>query len=234
MGVLVYLSDKTLIDMNLETTILTEEDFDTNLEGNFIKGNGTDKQELLKAGITEAQGIILTHNEDQLNLSAILTIKNLNKKIFIISKQNENDNKDLFSSLNIDMVIQTQIMLAKKIYTILTEPCLEIFFNKLNENKDIIDKLNFKIKNKDIETWHINIEEEHLKDGIITIEDITTKLGLKETIPLLVVRAEEEYITPENNFILESFDTILFCGTYKEYEKQSWFLINNNFKQIRD
>ncbi len=113
-------------------------------------------------------------------------------------------------------------------------PCLEIFFNKLNENKDIIDKLNFKIKNKDIETWHINIEEEHLKDGIITIEDITTKLGLKETIPLLVVRAEEEYITPENNFILESFDTILFCGTYKEYEKQSWFLINNNFKQIRD
>ncbi len=66
----------------------------------FILGTGTDEKTLKKAGIETASGIIAGSNNDSNNLSAIMTARAINPKIFVVARQNTLSSELLYAAIN--------------------------------------------------------------------------------------------------------------------------------------
>ncbi len=90
-----------LLENHVETTILEADEsicerFKQDHSDNIITGSGVDEETLDKAEIKQAVGIIAGTDNDSNNLSIIMTARQMNPDIFVVARQNQRDNTELF------------------------------------------------------------------------------------------------------------------------------------------
>ncbi len=142
-----------LLKKNIRTVIIDPDKEKRNIFINsdqsnerFIIGIGTDADTLTKAGIDTAAGIIAGTENDSNNLSIIMTARQLNKTVFVVSRQNFMANELLYSKINehyreetlknneefvplAHLAMQAGEVIARKIRAILIAPLLIDFIN---------------------------------------------------------------------------------------------------------
>ncbi len=200
-----------------------------NDETEFIIGTGTDAETLKQAGVINAVGLIAGSNNDSNNLSCIMTAQMFNTNMITIARQNEMINKELFNSSNADIIMHPSEIVARRIRTLLTNPLLIDFldecFKQSNEWINItISKLSGAISEVKPHCWTITISEDE-SPAIYRIISMGRKVKLGDILkspiqrqqdlcclPLMVERNSNKVLSPNNDFMIQAGDQILFCG----------------------
>jgi len=194
-----------------------------------IKGRGTEADTLRQAHIEEAVGIIAGTNDDVNNLSIIMTARELNPNLFVVIRQNKADNQIIFEAASADIVMQPSQIIANHIRILLTTSLLVDFIRlakqfKYGWTEKLIKYLKEILNSTKPDIWQMAINQETCPavwDALSNNQPVNLKclrtdpINRKKylaCIPLLLVRAEENILLPEDSECLDKNAQILWCG----------------------
>lgn len=115
---------------------------------NGVVGRGTEAPTLQAAGIEEAVGVIAGTGDDVDNLSIMLTAKETtrNKKLFVIGRQEQRQNDELFEASGAHLVARPNWIVARRILALATTPGLSKFLNYLvHADEDFASRVEHKL-----------------------------------------------------------------------------------------
>ncbi len=175
---------------NIRTVVIDpqkkcKKEFPDNEQSNddFIIGTGTDAETLTQAGIDTAAGVIAGTDNDSNNLSIIMTARQLNKKVFVVGRENSFKHELLYNKVNdhyqkdiqkdndelstvAHLVMQPSEIIARDIRSILIAPLLIDFMHKaLSQDEEwaniTISRLSAVIGDNRPYIWTVNLTKEN-------------------------------------------------------------------------
>lgn len=100
----------------------------------IIRGRAT-MSALKRAGIEQAAGILAGTDSDAENLGIILNARAVNPGIFVVVRQNRYRNQILFNAADADLIMQPNLVSARRIHWLLTAPLLPAFLRHVREHQ---------------------------------------------------------------------------------------------------
>jgi voltage-gated potassium channel len=111
------------------------------LEGGVL-GRGTEAETLEAAEIRDAVGIIAGTGDDMDNLSIVMTARHLNPDLFVVARQEHQQNEELFEASGADLVARPSLIVARRILALATTPLIKTFLDHLErESEDFANRL---------------------------------------------------------------------------------------------
>lgn len=213
-------------------------------EGSVVR-RGTEAVTLEQAGIRDAVGIVAGTNNDANNLSIIMTACDLNPKLFMVARQNEQQNDPLFRAAKLDLLMQRSSVIAHKIFALLTTPLLTEFLDLAKKQgndwaNQLVSRLGGIVGDEAPETWGVAIspaEAPAIYAGLarghtVTVGDLwRDPRNRDERLPgiaLLLKRGDEETVVPDESMPLERGDRLLLAGRIEARRQLSWIERNHN------
>ncbi len=190
------------IDKDLNIANLTE-----TLDCLFLPGDGTDENILKKAGIERARGLIAAMANDSDNVYTVLTARDLNPSLYIISRAGESSSISKLYKAGANRVISPYIIGGEKIAQSVIKP-------------NVIDFMEFATAETNFE---LKIEELMIQDGSElhgqTVEQ--AKIRQLHDITIIAVRKPHgEFIyNPSPHFLLNKNDILIAVGHPEAIEK---------------
>lgn len=234
---------------NIDTTIIdpspdTEAEFrydENNRNTTFIKGTGTDAETLIKAGIKKAAGLIAGSDNDSNNLSIIMTARGINPDVFVVARQNQLNNQELYTATQANLVMRPREIIARKIRVQYLSPLLIDYLHLAYQQEPewanvAISRLSAIVGESRPHIWTVLINQsqapaiaEALGYGrIITMEHLTqdpaARANALKCVPLLIARDNRQILMPEKEQEVKAFDRILFCGSRDVKNSMGWTL----------
>lgn len=194
-----------------------------------IAGDGTEARTLLEAGIKSASGIIAGSDNDVNNLSIAVTAAELNPRLFVVTRQNHTANTPLFKAFKGDFSMVPSHIVAQESIAILTTPLLAGFLEHLHNRdetwcKQLVERLQGLCDGLTPTVWGIRLNAseapaawqalmhrqafklgELLRDGTDRSQPLTA-------VPLLIERADDYFLLPDDNFHLAAGDQVLMAS----------------------
>ncbi len=214
-----------------------------NRHNDFILGTGFDAHTLQLARIEEAVGIISGTNNDSNNLSIIMTARDLNPDIFVVSRQNHKTNEPLFDATAAEIVMKPSDIIARKIRTLITSPLMISFLNEASKQPAewanvAISRLSGALGERRPNVWTVVVSETNacslhqvLKYGRVVrignlLSDPRSRDRKLKCVPLLLKRGNKVLLMPTDDIAIKPNDHILFCGTPDTERSMKWMLNN--------
>lgn len=189
----------------------------------------SDQDFFLQAGIVDAACIIAGTNDDAINLSIIATARAINPEIFAIVRENELEERSLFSHLRVDKVFILDQIAALDGYNYIDRPMTLRFIDSIStlNKQELIDTLLLitnridkrpKLLEMTIDYDHMYALTHFLETDPISIGQILNNpyrdgIDLKVVI-LGIQRANGEFILfPDASTYFQAKDHILFATT---------------------
>ncbi|MCR4348226.1 MAG: NAD-binding protein [Sulfuricaulis sp.] len=196
---------------------------------NVIIGRGTEAVTLRAANIEKAVGIVAGTDDDANNLSIIVTARELNSKLFLVARQNDNENDAVFQAARLDLVMQRARAISRRILAIITAPLLTDFLRLMRHQKTewaqgLIEYMRPLLGGVTPVLWTVAITEEEtpaveksLQTGVnlsmsLLLLDPHDRDQRLQAMALMMKRGKEEHLLPEDDMELKPGDKILFCG----------------------
>lgn len=194
----------------------------------------SDKQFFIEAGIEEASCIIAGTNDDAINLSIIATARGMNPNIFAIVRENEPEERSLFSHLRVDKIFVLDQIAAIDGYNYIDRPLTFPFISSIQDFSNdelkntllrITDRANkrpplIEIQNTPNYMYALHqLSQEHE----ITIGQLLNnpyKDGKDLEMVILGIRRQEgTFISlPSDDVVLKPNDSILLATTRPSFE----------------
>ncbi len=209
----------------------------------YVKGWGTGASILNQAEIDRAVGLVAGTNHDVNNLSIIMTALDLNPDLFVVARQNHQDNLELFEAVGAHMLMHPSSIVANKIRVLLATPLLSEFETLATQREDtwachLISLITAVVDLEVPEIWEVPIDEAHahavihaMQEGTaVTLQDLVRDPRERERIlpciPLMLARDRERMPMPDMETHLQAGDKLLFCGRYCAQDRMEWTLQN--------
>jgi voltage-gated potassium channel len=211
--------------------------------GNYVTGWGTEAATLQEAGIEDAVGLVAGTDNDVNNLSIIMTARELNPELFVIARQNLQENEALFDALQADIVMRPSQIIANRIRMLLATPMLHEFESlALYQSDDwaceLISRVTALVNQEVPHVWDLTLNADDayavhhfLHQGeLMTLKDLMRnprdRTRLLECIPLLMKSKGELILLPEPEVRLHIGDKLLFCAAEGVKHDMGWTLQN--------
>lgn len=221
------------------------------IECEFVNINKTtqekeasDMEFLLNAGLKSAECIVAGTNDDAINLSIISTARAIKPDIFTIVRENELEEKSMFSHLRVQKIFILDRIAAINAYNFIDRPLSFMFMDALAKktNEEIEDFLGELIEktNKRPILINITIEPkkafavcEFLKEQKITLSQLLENpFNNAKDIDIVVLAIKRENgefdIFPTLDKELLVGDIMLIAGTSSSLDKFDMILNNHN------
>ena len=179
------------------------------LERGFIAyhGSSVNEDDLRAVGIENASGIVAVHKKDVDNIVTVLTARDLNNKLNIVSLAHERMSEEKLKRVGADNVLSTSQIGGRRLAALLTKPHIISFL-------DVLTK--FGNMEYDLEEVHISSNSD-LTNLTLADAKIPTKTGL---IVFAVKKAGADMImNPSGSLKLESDDVLLVMGREEQIIK---------------
>ncbi|ADR34049.1 TrkA-N domain protein [Sulfuricurvum kujiense DSM 16994] len=189
----------------------------------------SDQDFFIQAGIMDAACIIAGTNDDAINLSIVATARSLNPKIFVIVRENELEERSLFSNLRVDKIFILDQIAALDGYNYIDRPMTFKFIDEVSKyNKEMyVDTLLLITKkvNKRPALIEMEIDEHHMYALSRYLTEASVSIGQLirnpyhdgedlEIVILGLERSNGEFILlPDESTLLQPNDHILFAST---------------------
>lgn len=189
----------------------------------------SDQDFFIQAGIMDAACIIAGTNDDAINLSIIATARSLNPNIFAIVRENELEERSLFSHLKVDKIFILDQIAALDGYNYIDRPMTFKFIDEIsNCSKEMfVDTLLLITKkvNKRPALLEMEIDEHHMYALSRYLSQTPVSIGQLlrnpyhngedlEIVILGLERLNGEFILlPKDDTLLQPNDHILFAAT---------------------
>lgn len=234
---------KILAFASVEATIIELDPRRTHAPEDTILGRGTEAVTLREGGVEQAVGIIAGTDDDANNLSIVMTARELNPGLFVVARQNRQENEALFEAADVDLVMQRSDIIARTIITRITKPLLAEFLQQLphddEEASNVLASRISGVSGQTAHTWTVILTKSHapaLAVAVFKGSQITLGMILEDTpeapnkscLPLLLKREQETTMLPELSTTLHHGDQILFSGTRAAEKRLSWVTGNTN------
>ena len=237
---------RSLSFKGIQTVIIEYDVEGTAAPENTIAGRGTEAITLHEAGVEHAVGIIAGTDDDANNLSIIMTALDMNENLFTVARQNLRSNDPIFEAADIDLVMQPDVIIGRRVIDLLTNP-LTIDFLRMarNENESwaniLVSRVAGILTDTPPETWTLDIHPQHTpalleafgKGLNVTVKELTTDpRGSGDALPCVLLyirhRNNEELLLPDDDTALQPGDQLLFCGQRHAETHMRWTAHNFN------
>ena len=207
-----------------------------------VLGRGTEAHTLMAAGVKEAVGIIAGTGDDVDNLSIIMTARELNPDLFIVARQENQQNDALFDSFKADLVARRSLIVARRMLAVATTPLLPVFLTHLvREDEAFATKVKTRLEavlhghapnlwTEEFTAGHADAFLAATNEGTaIRLEHITYNLRMEDPASLdcaclLLERGASRLFLPGPNQELLAGDRLLFAGRGTAHREMIWNL----------
>ncbi len=195
-----------------------------------VLGRGTQAATLEEAGISEAVGVVAGTGDDIDNLSILLTAKELNPDLFMVARQEQQQNDALFVASGAQLVAQPTLIVARRVLGVSTTPLLKTFLEHLvHQDKDFANRarhlLHERLGDRAPVIWVNDLSAEAARGVIATCEEgiepqldhllHNTRSGHDEQLRcvcLVLERGAQRFFLPQPEQTLKAGDRLLFAG----------------------
>jgi Trk K+ transport system NAD-binding subunit len=212
-------------------------------QGVHVTGWGTEASTLQQAGIEGAVGLVAGTDNDINNLSIIMTARELNPELFVIARQNHQENEPLFDAVKADILMRPSQIIANRIRMLLATPMLHQFEGLALYQSDewaceLISRITALVQTQVPYVWDLRLDEDgayaiyrHLQQGgVMTLEDLMRnpqdRARPLHCIPLLLISRSQQLLLPEPKTRLHLGDRLLFCAAEGVKDALQWTLQN--------
>lgn len=231
-----------LISEGVAATIVEATPEAVNAPEYAIEGRGTEADTLIEAGINTAAGIVAGTDDDANNLSIILTARELNKDLFMVARQNKQQNEALFDAAQLDVLMQRGSVIAHKLYAFIRTPLLSRFLYRAQQHDNdwanaLVARISGVVTEEVPHIWQMEISSDSTpafqgacKHGKILLKDLhrdpRNRDKMLASVPLLLKRGYDEIILPNDDLDVKNGDELLFCGRMEAYRQMQWSASN--------
>ncbi|MFP4478416.1 MAG: potassium channel family protein [Candidatus Izemoplasmatales bacterium] len=175
----------------------------------YILGDANKEEILSKAQIENAKGLITTLSSDAENVFIVLTTRQMNKDIHIISRFHDRSTRKKLLLAGANRVVSPDEIGGKKMAQLMISPHVQYFVDNIIDAKNMSINMEEVIVNKDSVLVGKTLRE----------ADISNKIGL---IILAIRREDEEIIfNPKANEKLSIDDRMIVVGSKEQIDKIS-------------
>ena len=214
------------------------------LEGfeHAVLGRGTEAHTLEEAGIYDACGIIAGTGDDIDNLSIVMTARELKSDIFVVARQERQQNDELFDASGADLVARRGLIVARRILAIGTTPLLQPFLEYMVRQDDEFASRGLKLCERVLDgrapsLWTVETDGS-LGIGLRIARENGARIELRhlshnsrsetgehlDCVCLVVERgASRIFLPPEDHELIEG-DCLLFAGRESARREILWAL----------
>lgn len=206
-----------------------------------IVGAGTSREALEAAGCREAVGLIAGTDADTSNLAIAMTARATNERIFIVARENRDNNHPLFVAAPVDLIVETSRLLVTRIFADLTNPLLRRFLEHVVAQSEdwsstIYDCVRADCAGRSPDTWEVLLNEEQAPAVVealsagrrILLGHLLREPRDRDTrvsaLPLALMRHGALRYLPDDELALEAGDRLLFCGPLGSAATMEWVL----------
>lgn len=210
-----------------------------NLPEQSIIGLQANIKSLQLANIDTAVGIIAATSDDATNLSVLMTARELNPNLFMVARQNQQDNNLIFERARFHLTMNRGDVIAHQVFTLLRTPLTRDFLRLAHhEDKAWVDQLLSRIiavtQDKLPYLWEIKVTPRYspalysacAAGARVSLKYVIARLDQREhtlpIIPLLLKRVDTFLLVPDGETLLQAGDRILMCASYQAYEQMQW------------
>jgi Trk K+ transport system NAD-binding subunit len=230
-------------DQQLDVTVVDPDE--TSLDGfTLVRGLGTDAAALEAAGVRDAVGIVAGTDDDVSNLAIAVTAREMNGGIFTVVRQNLRANHALFAAYDADIAMVSSEIIANECLALLQTPLLGRFLDVVRGESDAwadhaIERLQAAIGADAPELWRVALDAVDAPAAHAALGDAATAPDLGDLcrdpaardrrlacLPLLLLRAGQLHVLPQDDAGLQRGDEVLFAGRPAARRAQSLALVN--------
>ena len=173
-----------------------------------IKGDASCDEALKKAGIQSAKGVITTFASDKENLFVVLTARNLNPALRIVTRCMEEESSHKLRSAGADAVVSANAIGGMRMASEMLRPAVVSFLDIMLREKDEV----------------LRVEEARVAEGSriegTTIKDANVFNNTGMIIIAIRESLSDKYIyNPKSDFMLKAGDTLVVLGEVDQVEK---------------
>jgi len=103
----------------------------------FLAGDATDDEVLLEAGIKEAKAIVITYSESAFNVYTVLTARELNPHLRIITRATDHKAEKKLLRAGADYVVLSEVIGGFYMATLIHQPNVVEFFSVISNMGDV-------------------------------------------------------------------------------------------------
>lgn len=232
-----------MVRHGLEVTVIEPDTGIQDLPEGSIIGLGTEAVTLQQARAESAVGIIAGANDDSNNLSIMVTARELNPDLFVVLRQTENFNRDIFAASSADLLMASSQVLVNKVRTLLTNPLVDDFLSLARSHDDdwameLTQRLKTISPDRLPHLWaiRINSDEAHAVSERLRadqkvllyhlLKDHRDRQHTLPIIPLLHSNSRGAFSMPDLDTPLSTGDQLLFAGNRTSESSMRWILQN--------
>jgi voltage-gated potassium channel len=177
---------------------------ETTKNGVFIEGDATDNDTLIKAGIEQARGLFAALGDDNQNLVVVLTAKQLNPKLRVVSRCNEISNSDKMKKAGADAVISPSLIGGLRMASEMVRPTVVSFLDIMLRDRE----------------QNLRVEEVPVPSAFSGQSISSLKLKKHPKMLLLAVRTGEDWTyNPPEDYVMKPKSTLVFIGSPKDRQE---------------
>jgi len=213
---------------------------------NTVLGRGTEAHTLIEAGVNDAVGIIAGTGDDIDNLSIIMTARNLNPDLFVITRQELRQNEELFDISGADLIARRSLIVARRILSVVSTPLLQSFLQHLVRSDESFAErtaasLKQVLRDRAPNIWMLDLCKElavslryvRKKSRNVRLRHIThsSRSEAREELPcvcLMLERGAQRIFLPDSDTELQQNDRLLFAGRADARQQILWTLLDTH------
>jgi voltage-gated potassium channel len=214
----------------VNTVIIEEDPEAAGCPGECIRGRGTEADTLQEARVHAAAGIVAGTNHDSNNLSILMTAHELNPELFMVARQNRDENSALFEAGHPHLVVRQSEIVAEAILGQLTSPLLPRFLENAQRRtepwvNEVLSRIGAVTDDRVPAVWSLDLTPDsapalldRLRLEPITLGQVLTHpVQRDQQIPCVALLLQREtqntlLLAPGDDTVLETGDRILFSG----------------------
>lgn len=194
-----------------------------------VRGLGTEAATLSEAGVDTADGIVAGSDSDINNLSIAVTAQKLNPRLFVVTRQNQTANSQLFDAFRDDFCMVPPRIIAQECIATLTTPLLTRFLDLVRGSSEawcqaLAGRLEDLGSGHVPEIWGLCLnagEAPAVYRALVSGAAIVLGQLLRDNVerehalavmPLMLEREGERHVTPDAATPLAPGDALLFAG----------------------
>lgn len=200
-------------------------------DGSSVRGLGTDSATLIEAGVHDASGIVAGTSNDVDNLAIAVTARELNPRLFVVTRQNQVSNGLLFDAFEGDFCMVPSRIVAQECIAILTTALLTRFLTVVREADEdwsarLADQLQALCEGLVPEVWSVRLdapEAAATRRALTTgrsvrmgdlLRDSAERAHTLAVLPLMIERESGPLILPQADLLLRAGDHLLLAGSH--------------------
>ena len=174
----------------------------------YVEGDAREEETLKRAGIEKARGLVCTLSNDEVNVFVTLIARELNSKLFILVRTNQQQNTRKILRAGADKVISPYEIGADRMANVILRPNVELFVDRI-------------VKYTDEEHFfeEILITEGSVLDGKTIAEaDIRSKYNLM-VVAIIPAKTGKIMFNPGSKDRLTIGDTLIVLGERERIDR---------------